>query len=144
MRIFLAGIMQGARLDSGIHSQDYRRRIAEVLRSHLPDVEITDPWMLHPNSVEYNDDQARQTFKSMTALAGQSDVLIAYLPDASMGTAIEMWTAHHARAYVVAVTPLVHNWVVRTTADEVLPNLDSLLEYIESGRLAQAIGMSDE
>ncbi|MEW5987970.1 MAG: hypothetical protein AB1791_15155 [Chloroflexota bacterium] len=144
MRIFLAGIMQGARQDPGIHSQDYRLRIAEALRSHLPNAEITDPWTLHPNSVTYNDEQARQTFKSMTALAGQSDVLIAYLPDASMGTAIEMWTAHHARAYVVAVTPLVHNWVVRTTANEVLPDLDSLLAYIESGRLAQRLGMSNE
>lgn len=137
MRVFIAGIMQGSRQDNDLDSQSYRARIIQTLAAHLPEVEITDPWTLHPDSVAYGDEQARQTFLEMTDLAGQADLVIAYLPQASMGTAIEMWTAYHAGKPVIAITPLSHNWVVKLCASHILPNLDSLLAYIESGSLSQ-------
>lgn len=139
MHIFIAGVMQGSRLDEEIDEQDYRLRISEALRAHLPEAQVTDPWLLHPDSPSYDTKQARATFLENTALAGEADVLIAYLPHASMGTAIELWTAYHNHTYVVAVTPMDHNWVVRITADRVLPDLDSLLRYIESGQLREQL-----
>ena len=39
--------------------------------------------------------------------------------------------------YVVAVSPLEHNWAIKVTANEVLPDLESLLTAIESGRFAR-------
>lgn len=135
MHIFIAGIMQGSRLDDQVHEQAYRVEIMEALRRHVPEARITDPWVSDPDSVSYDRDTARETFMRNTALAGEADLLIAYLPHASMGTAIELWTAYHNRAYIVAVTPLQHNWVVQITANEVLPDMDSLLQYIESGKL---------
>ena len=137
--VFIAGVMQGSRRDDGIDDQDYRLRIAAALQNHLPHVHVTDPWTLHPDSVNYDTEQARACFVENVALAGAADVLIAYLPHASMGTAIELWTAHHNGTYVIAVTPLVHNWVVRLTADEILSNLESLLRYVEDGRLRQLL-----
>ena len=139
MHVFLAGVMQGSRQDHLIDSQNYRVRIAQALEAHLPDVKITDPWSLNPESVDYNLAQARQTFESMTSQAAEADVLIAYLPEASMGTAIEMWTAFNAGTTIIAVTPLQHNWVVRLTADTVLPDLDTLLSTIETGRFPQLL-----
>lgn len=139
MHVFIAGVMQGSRLDEQIHEQDYRLRIMAALEQHLPDVHVTDPWALHPDSVTYDAEQARATFLKNTALAGEADLLIAYLPHASMGTAIELWTAFHNQTYIIAVTPLQHNWVVQITANEVLPDLDSLLAYIESGRLGERL-----
>lgn len=139
MHVFIAGIMQGSRLDDQIDSQNYRERIGAALSAHLPQVHVSDPWSLHPESVEYDDEQARHTFMELTALAASADVVIAYLPHASMGTAIEMWQAYHADNYVIAVTPMVHNWVVRVTAHKILPDLESLLTYIESGRLRQVL-----
>lgn len=137
--IFIAGVMQGSRLDDGIDGQDYRLRISEALQTHLPGVHVTDPWMLHPNSVSYGEEESRRTFMANTELARQADIVIAYLPHASMGTAIELWEAYHNGTYVIAVTPMAHNWVVRITADEVLPDLDSLLAYIEAGRLQELL-----
>ena len=137
MHIFLAGVMQGSRLDGDIAPQDYRQRITQVLQSYLPNATISDPWALHPNSVSYKSPKIEDTFISMTQLAGLADVLIAYLPWASMGTAVEMWTAYHARKYIIAVTPMSHNWLVKVTANEVLPDLDSLVDYIASGRMQQ-------
>ena len=139
MHVFVAGVMQGSRLDDQIDDQNYRVRIAEALRAHLPDARVTDPWTLYPDSPTYDDEQCREVFLRNTALAGESDVLIAYLPHASMGTAIELWAAYHSKSHVIAVTPMAHNWVVRVTADEVLPDLDSLLTYIESGNLRRRL-----
>jgi hypothetical protein len=33
----------------------------------------------------------------------------------------------------VVVSPLVHNWVIKVTADELLPDLDSLIARIKNG-----------
>jgi len=139
MHIFIAGVMQGSRLDDQRHDQDYRKQIIEALDEHVPDARITDPWSLEPESTSYDATRLREAFLKNTVLAGEADLLIAYLPHASMGTAIELWTAYHNRAYIVAVTPMTHNWVVQITADEVLPDLDSLLEYIQSGRLGRQL-----
>jgi len=135
MHVFIAGVMQGSRQDHYIDDQDYRLRIADALRNHGPDVHVTDPWALHPDSPTYDDGRTRDTFVANVNLAREADLLIAYLPYASMGTAIEMWAAYSSHTYVVAVTPMTHNWVVRITADEILPSLESLLAYIQSGRL---------
>lgn len=139
MHVFIAGVMQGSRQDDLIDSQNYRLRIIEALKAHFPHTKVTDPWALHPESVSYGLEETRATFFSNTALAGEADLLIAYLPHASMGTAIELWTAYHNQAYIVVVTPMAHNWVVRITADEIFADLESLLSHIESGGLAQNI-----
>ena len=60
-RIFVGGIMQGSRHENTIDAQDYRRLIGQCLRSHLPNVEVIDPFEMHPNSVVYNTDEARRT-----------------------------------------------------------------------------------
>ncbi len=139
MHIFLAGVMQGARLDNQIHAQDYRVQITEALHNRFPEAQITDPWALNPNSVEYDEPLARQTFLSMTAKAGEADLLIAYLPTVSMGTAMEMWQAFQSNTYIVAITPHVHHWAIRFTANEVLPDLQSFLTLLENGHLEQVV-----
>jgi hypothetical protein len=70
----------------------------------------------------------------MTRRAAEVDVLIAYLPTLSMGTAMEMWQAAEAGVYIVAITPYQHHWAVKFTADELLPDLDSLMVALANGR----------
>ncbi len=135
MRIFIAGVMQADRTDRLLEAQEYRHQITQALHQYAPGVEIIDPFALHPNSVAYDEARARETFHTMTRLAGTADLLIAYLPKPSMGTAMEMWQAHQAQTYIVAVTPLVHHWAVRFTANEVLPDLETLLAHIANGRI---------
>ncbi|MCA9939597.1 MAG: hypothetical protein KC418_13200 [Anaerolineales bacterium] len=142
MRVFIAGIMQGSRQENDLDSQSYRARITQALITHLPAAEIVDPLALHPNSLSYNDTQVRTTFQDMTRLAGQADLVIAYVPQASMGTAIEMWTAHNAGKPILVVTPLLHNWVVKYCASHILPDLESLLAFIENGSLTRLVDAS--
>ena len=138
MHVFIAGVMQGERRDNQIDSQSYRSRITEALQTHLPEVSITDPYALNPNSVNYGADQARHTFLTMTKEAGKADLMIAYLPSVSMGTAMEMWEAYRAGVPIIAVTPYVHHWAIRFTANEILPDLETLFQRIESGTLMQS------
>ncbi len=139
MHVFLAGVMQGTRLDNRIDDQSYRVRLTAALKAHVPGVRITDPWAMHPNSVNYDAAQARRTFLTMTKEAGMADVLIAYLPTLSMGTAMEMWEASQRNTYIIAITPHVHHWAIRFTSNEILPSLDDLLAHIENGRFVQIV-----
>lgn len=139
MQIYIAGIMQGSREDLLVNTQDYRSLIAEALEKKYDHVSVIDPYALFPESVGYDLEQARKTFEDEVLLAADADMMIAYLPEASMGTAIEMWVAHKAGKPIIAVTPLTHNWVVRLTSDEILPDLESLLQAIEEGRLEELL-----
>lgn len=139
LRVFIAGVMQASRQDTLLESQDYRLQLSEALRRHIPNVELIDPWADNPGSLEYDDEQARHTFLTMTAKASEADLLIAYLPLPSMGTAMEMWQAYQGNTYIIAVTPFVYHWAIRFTANEILPDLDSLLEWLENGRFQQEI-----
>jgi hypothetical protein len=135
MRIFIAGIMQGSRTDKEIDAQDYRYEITQILQSHIPGAEIIDPLALHPDSVSYGPEQAKQTLLELAALAGQVDVLIAYVPSASMGTAIEMWHAYQGNAQVYTISPLTDNWVVRSLSDRVFPDITAFVAFVADGGL---------
>jgi hypothetical protein len=130
MRVFIGGVMQGSRYD-GMEDQSYRSQIAAAVRARWPDVQIIDPLLLHPNSVAYDDAAARETLFAMADLAGASDVVIVYLPEASMGTAIEMYMAYQRGISVLAITPMAENWVVRAMARRIFPDLQRFLEFIE-------------
>jgi hypothetical protein len=130
MKVFIGGVMQASRLDDRIVSQDYRAAIRRAIAARWPDVEVVDPLVLHPNSVAYGDIAAKATLFAMTELAGQSDLLVAYLPEASMGTALEMYSAYQAGVPVYAITPMVNNWVVRALARKVFEDLPAFLSHL--------------
>ena len=133
MRIFIGGIMQGSRLDHDIDDQNYRRVIAEAILARHPEAQILDPNELHPNGVDYDDVLAKQTLLEMAELAGEADLVVAYAPRASMGTAIEMWQGYRAGAPVVTISPMAANWVVRHLSAVVLPDLNTFRAWVAEG-----------
>ena len=139
MRIFLAGIMQGSHLGTVLHNQDYRGRIKDLLEQHLPGAEVYDPLADHRNSLNYDDELGRSVFFHHNRLCREVDVVLAFVPEASMGTAIEMWEAwQHGRA-VIAVSPLKHNWAVKFLSHQIYADLDELEAAVKSGAFAQTI-----
>jgi len=133
LRFFIAGIMQGSRRGKGICDQSYRGRIRAAIRAHFPDAEIIDPLELHPESPSYGAEKARRTFFEMIDEVLRADFLVAYLPEASMGTAVEMWQAYKAGIPIVTISPMASNWVVRFLSKRVLPDLDSFEEFVSEG-----------
>ena len=140
VRLFIAGIMQGSRLDRYIDEQDYRRAIADVVLAHHPDFEIVDPNELHPNGVDYDDAQAKATLLELADLAGKADAVVAFAPKASMGTAIEMWEGYRAGKTLITISPMAANWVVRHLSDVVLPDLNAFRSWVADGGLARLLG----
>ena len=138
MRFFLAGIIQGSK-GRGIHAQDYRHRIKAALRRAFPHDEVFCPMEHHPNSIRYGQSIARNTFFQLMSAAAEADVLVAYLPEASMGTAIEMWEAHRAGKRIVCISPLRKNWVVQFLSHQLYDSLEDFEAAAQDGRLARLL-----
>ena len=133
---FVAGIIQGSLQDRSIHGQSYRDSLVGLLRTAFPDAETYCPIENYPNSLSFTDEVARQTFLGLMERAGRADVLVAYVPEASMGTAIEMWQAHRSGRLVVAISPMEANWAIRFLSDVLLPDIAAFESFVRSGEMA--------
>ncbi|MDZ4781776.1 MAG: hypothetical protein SGJ19_16100 [Planctomycetia bacterium] len=143
MRIFLAGIMQGSLREAALHDQDYRARLRNLLIAHLPEAEVYDPLADHGESLNYDDGVGRQVFLRHNQMCGECDVVVAFIPEASMGTAIEIWEAHRAGRKVVAISPLAHNWAVKFLSDVLYASLAEFEADLISGRLTERLRQGD-
>ena len=139
MRIFLAGIMQGSHRGAKLHEQDYRGRLKDLLAEHLPDAEVYDPLSDHADSLEYGEDRGREVFWKHNRMCREVDAVIAFVPEASMGTAIEMWEAYEAGRAVITISPLAHNWAVIFLSHARYADFDAFVEALVSGEVQRAI-----
>ncbi len=138
-RVFIGGIMQGSRRENTINAQDYRAEISSCLRAHVPWVEIIDPFEQHPNSVAYDTEEARQTLITLAREAGRADAVVAFVPEASMGTALEIWEAYHGGHPVFTISPLAHNWVIKCLSTRVFQDLDEFCAFIAAGEFERIV-----
>lgn len=126
MRFFIAGIMQGSETVKRIHSQNYRTVIKEIIRREFPDADIYDPFEKHKNSLQYVAETGKETFLRHNKMcATEVDCLVAFIPEASMGTAIEMWEAWKNGATVISISPMDANWAVKFLSHEIYPDVES-------------------
>lgn len=139
MRFFLAGIMQGSHVGSVLHNQSYRARIQQLLKAHFPLAEIYDPLADHAGSLEYDDQTGRDVFFHHNRLCGTVDVVLAFVPEASMGTAIEMWEAHRHGRLVITISPLKHNWAVKFLSHAVFADLEEFEAAFRGGDVARIV-----
>jgi hypothetical protein len=139
MRFFLAGIMQGSHTEALLHDQDYRRRITRLLEAGFPGAEVYDPRAEHADSIHYDEATGRRVFFRHNEMCRQIDVLLAFLPEASMGTAIEMWEAYNHGAAVITISPLRHNWVVRFLSHALYADVGAFEAAVRSGQVARQI-----
>ena len=90
--------MQGSHVAALVHDQQYRNVLRDVVQAHWPDAEVYDPFANHATSIGYDMRRAREVFLGHVEMCRAFDLLVASIPEASMGTAIEMWEAHrHGR-----------------------------------------------
>lgn len=139
MKIFIAGIMQGSFTGKGITKQDYRQIIKDAVRVNHPEAEMVDPFSMFPDSVEYDDQRAKQVLFAMAEEAGSSDIVIAYLPKASMGTALEMTRAYDNGRLIICISPLEKNWFIRAYSSLIFPSLDEFCDWVHQTQLSDLI-----
>lgn len=139
MRFFLAGIMQGSLADNRLHAQEYRGHLIGLLGRHFPEAEVYDPLAAHGESLEYDDQRGREVFFGHNRMCREIDVLVAFVPEASMGTAIEMWEAHQHGRTVVAISPLEHNWSIKFLSHLRYLDLAQFETAVTSGEFAERL-----
>ena len=142
MKVFLAGIMQGSYVSSCVHNQSYRESLHNIVHRHWPKAEVYDPFANHTDSVGYSSSRARDVFCGHIDMCRQFDVLIAYVPEASMGTAIEMWEAHKHARFIITITPLLQNWVVQITSNVIYKSIPLFIEALQSGDIDTLLNRS--
>ena len=144
-RVFIAGIMQGSRTEKEIHSQDYRTELTEFLCGTMPELEVYDPFAKNRDSVNYGNEKGKDTFLRHNKMCGtEIDLLIAYVPEASMGTAIEMWEAWKNGAVIISISEMTRNWVVRYLSHRIYPDLESFKAAVQSGEIAALLAKQGE
>lgn len=139
MNVFLAGIIQGSLAQATIHSQDWREPIKAAIRRYLPTADVYCHYSAHPNSIAYELPEIRSTLAEGIRRAADSDLLIAFVPSASMGTAIEMHEASRSGAVVLTISPLSANWVIRAYSDRVFEDIEEFEQFLASGELASIL-----
>lgn len=128
--VFLAGVIQASQGGRNIESQDYRKELKRIFAEKAPELLVYCPFEHHSDSVEYDDDQGRRVFLDHLECCRKAQLLIAYLPEASLGTSIEIWESYNAGVPILAISPMNHNWVLRFFTDMILPDLDAFEKWL--------------
>lgn len=132
-RIFVAGVMQGSLREAVLHGQEYRQELVDLLEQHFPTAEVYDPLASHRQSLKYDERRGREVFFAHNAMCAEANLLIAYLPTASMGTAIEMWEAFRHGALVVSISAMEHNWAVKFLSHLRYPDIAGFADALARG-----------
>jgi hypothetical protein len=139
MRFFLAGIMQGSHTAAKCHGQEYRAHLTQLIERHFHDAEVYDPHVKHATSLAYDHETGRDVFFRHNRMCREVDVLVAFVPEASMGTAIEMWEAYRHGAAVITISPLHRNWAVKFLSHALYADMPAFEAALQSGEVAKQI-----
>jgi hypothetical protein len=88
------------------------------------------PFDLYPESPYYGPEDGKRTFLDLVNRAKEADFLVAYLPEASMGTAIEMWQAYGEGIPILSISPMADNWVVKFLSARTFTTLEEFADFI--------------
>lgn len=166
LTFFIAGAIQGSRPGIVGIDQGYREHLQQSIHRFFPEATVLCPLAVLKERFAGRLDQAalvyqsetnsefldarrygdtiaeiRAAFCEITALAAQADVLIAFLPnhEASMGTAMEMWSAYTHGRVVIAITSMTQNLSIIATSNIVLPSIASLEAFMQDGGLRELL-----
>jgi hypothetical protein len=131
MNVFISGVMQGSIKGAGIQSQDYRQRITEILNRSQPAIEVIDPILLFPGSVTYSEEKAKEVLFELVDTAASADMIVAYLPEASMGSAMEMLRAFDKGKPILTISPMNKNWFILAVSDLIFPSFEALDGWLQ-------------
>jgi hypothetical protein len=137
--IFVAGVIQGSCKGTDICDQGYRGKLTTLLRKALPEAKVFCGVEEYPGSPFYDDEKAKNALFDLISRAENADVVVAYLPQASLGTAIEMWQAHRAKRKIFTISPMTENWVIKFLASRNFTSLEAFEEFVTTGEFGKTI-----
>jgi nucleoside 2-deoxyribosyltransferase len=84
---------------------------------------------------DYDDDKAKEVLFSMAKKAAEADLVIAYLPNASMGTALEMIRAYDSGKPVFTISPMSANWFIIAVSTRIFSTLDEFIQWVSENKI---------
>ena len=150
---FLSGVMGGSQTASStslgipMESQDYRGQIRAAILAADAAANIVDPLEMGAvrgrelgfgeGKPSWTDDaDVRKLFAEVVDAAAAADVVVSYLPTASMGSACELHAAHAAHKTVLCIAPgaMAQNWVVRSFSARTFEDIPALAWFLKETR----------
>jgi len=77
--------------------------------------------------------------RGLAGEAGAADIVIAYLPEASMGTALEMVRAYDNGVPILTISPMAKNWFIKALSARVFPTLEAFCDWMRQNRLGELV-----
>lgn len=153
---FLSGVMCGG--GTGTSSalglsmeipQDYRAELRNAITAADASAQIIDPLVLGeeraaqlfppgtPREAIWADDRdVRAMLAFAVEAAASADVVVSFLPSASMGSALELHEARRAGRLIAVIAPggvMRENWVVRSYSDVIFEDISQLSAWLARG-----------
>ena len=131
-RYFISGVMLGSKhrlekAEADLVPQNYRQQIADVIRKEDPGALIVDPldavksraesMGITIDDINLSDEAVRDAFTEVVEMVKDCDVIVSNLPEASMGSAVELWEARKAKLKILTISPMKDNWTIRSVTD---------------------------
>lgn len=136
MKVYISGVVHGSHADGSIFDQSYREQIRNALQERYSDVSIVSP--VSEREHDRGRDVLEGRFFGQIQQALTANVIVAYLPEASMGAAIEMWEGYKNSRPLIVISPL-ENWSVKFLASRVYPDLNAFISAIGGGDLDELL-----
>lgn len=136
---YISGMMQGSQNGLRIHDQRYRIEIKTAIKTFFPESKIVCPFEIFSSRKNIFSKNIEKEFTKMVELAGQADVVISFIPEASMGSAVEIWTAHNKGRIVIAISKMKNNWLLISGADIIIPSIKALYNLFKNGWLEKKL-----
>lgn len=142
MKYFISGVMQGSSTSETtkktLNDQNYRETLKTILKKYDKSCEIHDPY---DKPKEYLKDQEHlfsdnkfitDLFEEILFEMRKCDVIVSYLPQASMGSSIELWEAYKLKKEVYVITEMTQNWVTRICSNQMFESIESFEEFMKN------------
>lgn len=131
---YLVGLTSGVRSGVRDADRDLRMRLADTIRAHDRNAVVHDPveaW--YADGAAQDGPAGRAEFHRLTALAAGSEVCVAWLPDRERiaDSVAEVQAASRGGSTVVVITGATDEFLVRTFASVVLPDLDAFANWLQ-------------
>lgn len=143
MKVYIGGTMRGSVSGDSFVDQNYREEIAEILETHNKDILVFDP--LEDCDVEASNKADFETGKKV--FFGEIDevcdcnLLIVYLPEASMGSAIEMWMADERHIPIISITTMKENWTIKFLSNKIFSSMKEFRQAVEKGIVEELLAV---
>jgi hypothetical protein len=133
VNIYVTGILQGSK-DKAFFPQDYRKKLVEAIKKSWQTTTVYSPTINtdveNPESLK----EAVKQFEQQLAILKKANIVVAYIPEAGMGCAIEIYNAAMRGKYVVTITPLKQNRVIRMFSHDIYDSIESFTEACKVGK----------